>query len=405
MESQSPRLQSFLLALLFVAGGFLLGLRVQQTGTVGQPRTVTQVLRDIVGRTNTNVNPDVIDQVWATLHEKYVSKNINDQALLEGAVSGMVNAVGDPYTSYFTPTEAEEFQQEIDGQFEGVGMEVGYKDGFLTVIAPLPGTPAERAGILTGDQILSIDGIGTDTLSLEQAIKKIRGAKGTKVEFSLHRGKETEAREVTVTRDTIKVNSVTSKTISHNQKTIGYIRVSSFGKDTADDFHAAARDLLTKNIQGLVLDLRGNPGGYLNESVEISRAFINDGVIVSRKERDSKTSDTRGNGSAYLHDMSVVVLVNGGSASASEIVAGALQDTHKATLIGTKTFGKGSVQEFTDLPGGASLKLTVAKWYTPSGRSIADHGIDPDMVVERTTEDIDQNRDPQLDAALTHIAP
>ncbi len=328
-------------------------------------------------------DPTVIqtfEDVWTSIHNRYVNGAVDQTALVRGAIKGMVGGLGDPYSAYFDPTEAKEFADEINGTFEGVGMEVGFKDGQLAVIAPLPETPAARAGLQAGDIILRIDKQDTDGWSIDQAIKKIRGPKASTVVFEISRG-QAEPLEISVVRDTIVVSTVKAKILTVEKHLLGYIQISSFTEDTTAKVRQEIQAQLAKAVEGFVLDLRNNPGGLLDASVDVASIFIDDGVIVSEVDQAGQHQDLRSNGRRLVDNQPVVVLVNGGSASASEIVAGALQDLGRATIVGQQTFGKGSVQQLEELPDGSTLKLTIAKWYTPNNRSISELGITPDVVI------------------------
>jgi len=340
-------------------------------------------------------------EVYDLLQQKYVGGDLDQSALIQGAIRGMVAAVDDPYTVYFSASEAKEFQEQIDGSFEGVGMEIGLKDNRLVVISPLDDSPAMKAGVRAGDIILGIDQQSTDGLTIEDGVSRIRGASGTSVTLTMQRG--TETLNVTVKRAKIVLEIVKGRVVEKDGKKLAVIQLTSFNQTAGSIFRTMAQKYLAERVDGFILDLRGNPGGFLDQAINVASAFIGNGTIVSEVGRDGKKHNLTATGSPILSGQRVVVLVNQGSASASEIVAGALQDTDTATVIGTKTFGKGSVQEVETVSGGATVKITVAKWFTPAGRSIQDQGITPDQVVERTAADETANRDPQLDAAVAHL--
>lgn len=342
------------------------------------------------------------ETVWDEIHSRYIETGVDDTKLLQGALRGLVDALGDPYSVYLTPAESGEFQADIDGTFDGIGMEVGVKNGKVTVIAPLPGSPAERAGLHVGDVILAIDDKPTATMNLTDAVAAMRGKKGTTVVLDIQRGDQ-DPMQISVKRDTIRVDSVSSRMIKQGGQSVAYIRLIGFNSDTSRLFTQQARELLRQSPPGFILDVRNNPGGLLDQSIQVASAFIPEGTIVSEVGRDGTKRDLKAEGGAFLTDERVMVLVNGGSASAAEIVAGALQGRPKVTVLGERTFGKGTVQDFQSLDDGSSLKLTIAKWLTPSGRSIQSNGIEPDVKVERSLEDMDQGRDPQLDRAVEMI--
>ncbi|MGE5392569.1 MAG: S41 family peptidase [Candidatus Saccharibacteria bacterium] len=342
--------------------------------------------------------------LWDTLdllNSKYVDRPLDQQKLLYGAVSGMVAAAGDPYTVFFTPDEAKQFTEELQGTFDGIGAEVGSKDGQIVVIAPLEDTPASRAGIQAGDAILAINGESTNGLSVDQAVTKIRGKAGTDVTLQILHKNQKEPLDIKITRAKIEVKSAKFETQTINDKKIGVIKVSRFGDDTKGLFDHDVDVILSGNYQGVIIDLRNNPGGYLETAVDLASAWVDNGqTVVKEVNYANQVKDYNATGLARLKGIKTVVLVNGGSASASEILAGCLQDYGAATLVGEKTFGKGSVQELNELKDGSDVKITVAKWQTPKGRSINKNGLEPDLKVDRTQADADANRDPQMDKAL-----
>lgn len=350
--------------------------------------------------------PELIDfslfwQALKKLEEKYVdSDKINYQELLYGAVSGMTESLGDDYTIFMKPEKTESFIESVSGEesFEGVGMEIAIKGKILTVVAPLEGTPAYRAGIKAGDKILKIDDTSTDDLLLEEAVNLIRGERGTQVTLTINRKTFDSPQEIIITRDVIQVPVVRWEIKEPN---IAYIRIYHFASNLPSKFEDIVSEILNSDAEKIILDLRNNPGGYLEVAIEIASWFIPKGEVVVREEfKDGKMDEYKSKGYKPLQNFPVVVLVNGGSASASEIVAGALHDIKGIRLIGEKTFGKGSIQSLEKFKDGSSLKITVAKWLTPSGISIADEGLTPDIEIELTQEDIDNDIDPQLDKAL-----
>ncbi len=338
--------------------------------------------------------------VWKLVRTNYVDQPVSERNLYYGALQGMLWSLEDPYSTYFTPAEAEEFNQELAGSFFGIGAEIGIKDEQIVVIAPLPETPAQRAGVQAGDAIVAIDTLSTVGMTTTDAVEKIRGEKGTNVTLTLVRDGG-EPFDVTIIRDEIVVKSVTSEIRADN---VGIITVSIFNDDTADLFEAAADEMIENNVSGLVIDLRNDPGGLLDAAIDVASYWIDDETVVIEEIRGTRDEYAGSSGSAVLADFETVVLVNGGSASASEILAGALQDYREATIVGEQTFGKGSVQEYHELPDGSAVKLTVARWLTPLGRSIDHVGIAPDVAVEFTEEDYHAGKDPQLDAAVNFLA-
>lgn len=337
---------------------------------------------------------------WDLLKNRYVdAKDLKDNALVEGAIRGMLASTGDPYTTFLNTEENAELESDISGSFEGIGAEVGIRDKILTIISPLSGSPAEKAGLRAGDKIVKINDEETLQMSLDEAVRKMRGKKGTDVTFTIFRDGENDTRQVTVKRDRIEVKSVT---VEYRDGNIAYIKLTRFGEDTMRDFEIITQDVQNYKAKGIILDMRNNPGGLLQTAVDLSGKFLRVGSVVVQEEYgDGKKDIEKTVGRGELKDIPIVVLINEGSASASEILAGALKDNREnVTIVGKKSFGKGSVQELVSLPKGAAVKITIAKWFTPSGKGIDGEGISPDVEVELTDEDFDARRDPQLDKAL-----
>lgn len=340
-------------------------------------------------------------KVWNEINEKHPSADqITDQERVYGAIQGLVDSLGDPYSVYFDPEETKSFQEDIAGNFGGVGMEVGLKDKQLIVIAPLKDTPAYRAGIKSGDRVLKIDDKDTSGLSVEEAVKLIRGEKGTTVTLSiLHEGSR-EPKEIKIVRDTINIPTLDTEL---REDKIFVIRLYSFSANSTKLFRAALKEFSEAKTDKLLIDLRGNPGGYLSAAIDITSWFVEGGkVVLTEDYGDSRAPEVyRSRGYDVFSDkLKLVILIDGGSASASEIVAGALQDLEKAKLVGEQSFGKGSVQEVIDITPETVLKITVAKWLTPKGVSISEKGLTPDYKVEMTRADAEAKRDPQMDKAV-----
>ncbi|MFZ2202598.1 MAG: S41 family peptidase [Microgenomates group bacterium] len=343
--------------------------------------------------------------VWSKLETNYLDKEVIDpQKMVYGAISGMTAALDDPYTSFFPPTENTRSKEDLSGEFSGVGIQLGFVDKTLAVMAPLPGNPAQRAGIKAGDLILHIKdeakSLDKDTngINLLDAVDYIRGRKGTTVVLTIYREKDGQPKEYALVRDTINVPSVELSWVGGDKK-IAQVKVNRFGDKTLDEWNKAVSEVITKAGRGVILDLRNNPGGYLQRAIDLGSEFIVDGVIVQQQGKDSTESfgvDRRGR----LYGMPLVVLVNRGSASAAEILAGALSERLGAKLVGEKTFGKGTVQEVLDLPGGAGVHITIAKWNLPSGKNIHKDGITPDVVVEYVADEKNPLKDNQLDKAI-----
>jgi carboxyl-terminal processing protease len=340
-------------------------------------------------------------KAWNVIDEKSPDAGAaTDEERVYGAIKGLVESLDDPYSVFFDPEETKSFKEEISGNFSGVGMEVGVKDEVLTVIAPLKDTPAYRAGIKSGDKILKIDDRVTTGLTVEEAIKLIRGKEGTGVTLTiLHEGGEDPV-EIKIVRDIINIPTLDTEM---RKDGIFVIKLYSFSANSTSLFRNAIKKFVESGSEKLLLDLRGNPGGYLSAAVDISSWFLPSGSVIVTEDygNDRETEIFRSRGYDIFSDkLKFVILIDGGSASASEIVAGAMQDHRKAKIVGSQSFGKGSVQEVVDLTSDTILKLTVAKWLTPNGTSISDKGLTPDYVVEMTKEDTSEKRDPQLDKAV-----
>ncbi len=340
-------------------------------------------------------------KVWNTINEKYPKAGkINDQNRIYGAISGLVGSLDDPYSVFFNPDEAKSFEDEIAGNFTGVGMEVGIKDKVLTVIAPLKDTPAYRANIKPGDKILKIDKTVTAGLSIEKAIKLIRGEKGTTVMLTIFREGDKDPIEIKIVRDIINIPTLDTELRPDG---IFVLKLYSFSANSANLFRNAIQNFARSGTDKLILDLRGNPGGYLDAAVDISSWFLPGGkTIVTEDYGDDKKPEIfRSRGYNIFNDkLKFVILINSGSASASEIVAGAMQDHGRAKLVGDKSFGKGSVQETVKVTPDTLLKITVAKWLTPNGNLIAEEGLTPDFLVEINKKDLESKKDPQMDKAV-----
>ena len=378
------------------SGGFIAGRIPSASGATPAGETVSN-LGSLPPFAMKDVDFDMFWDVWKLAKSNYVDQPVSDKDLFYGALEGLVYGLGDHYSNYFDPEKAQAFNDELDGTFFGIGAQIGLDDdGFITVIAPLPENPAEKAGITAGDHILAIDGVDTTGMSVDEAVKRIRGEKGTVVKLMILAKEAKEPKTVEIVRDEISVKSVTWKMRDDG---LAVITVTIFNEDTSKLFGEAVTDMLKKNPKGLIVDLRNNPGGLLDSAINLAGYWM-DGKTAVMEEVRGKRTESVARGNNLLAHMPTTVLVNGGSASASEILAGALQDYHFATLVGEKTFGKGSVQEYHDLPDGSAVKITVARWLTPLGRSIDKEGIIPDNVVPYTVEDLHADRDPQLQKAV-----
>ncbi len=389
----------FLVIAVSVGGAFYLGY---QKGTE-KPKTVL-----IEGVSAINIgNEDAVDfnlfwDAWQLLKEKYVdNKSIDNQNLLYGAISGIFNSLGDDYTVFMPPSDAKKFTEDISGEFSGIGAEIGLRENQLIIISPLKGTPADRAGLRPMDKILGVDSTSTLGITVENAVKIIRGTRGTTVVLTILRDNWTEPKEIPIVRDVIQIPTVDWEIKDDN---IAYIHLYNFYEKAPYLFYQMAIDFAQNNPKGMILDLRNNPGGYLDVAINLAGWFVKSGDTVITEEfgtGEVQTYTSHGNG--YLRNLPIVVLINEGSASASEILAGALRDIREAKLVGKKSFGKGTVQEIEQLSDGSLVKITVAHWRLPNGQLIEKNGLEPDYEVDITDEDILSGRDPQLNKALELI--
>jgi len=393
-------------AVVLVLGSFTAGLYLGGKTGAAKPAVAGVV-------TDKNATPSYADKnidfskfwdMWSLVKSDYLRQPVSETKLFYGAIKGMVAALNDPYSIYFDPDEAKAFANELGGTFEGIGAEIGYKNSQIIVIAPLPETPAAQAGLMAGDMILAIDGADTGNMSLDEAVSKIRGPGGTTVKLSVFRASWKVPRDFVITRQKIVVASVQSKMIDQKgdadpKGQIAEITISQFSDDTIAGFDKAARAATLAGAKGILLDLRNDPGGYLDAAVEVIGGWTSDTAVIERASDGTEQKYTPKR-KPIFGDTPTVVLVNGGSASAAEIVSGALQDYGKATIVGEQTFGKGSVQNYQNLPDGSAIKLTIAEWLTPKGRSIDKQGIAPNVTIKNTDDDIKAGTDEQLNKAL-----
>lgn len=335
---------------------------------------------------------------WKTIDDYYLKADqIDGQARVYGAIKGLVNSLGDPYSEFFTPSEGQKFQEDVQGNFGGIGAELGIRKGVLTVIAPLKGSPASAAGIRAGDLILKVGATSTDNLDIDQAVNLIRGPENTKVTLNVFRDGWDKPKDFEITRGIIEV-----PTLDFEMKgEYAYVALHSFNDNAGKEFYNALKQAADKNAKGLILDLRDDPGGFLEVAVDIAGWFLKPGTIVVSEADKSGVIDTmKASGSGALSDFPSVVLINKGSASASEILAGALRDQRKIKLVGETSFGKGVVQQIKNLRDGSEMKITIAHWIMPGGQILENGGLKPDYEVQLSDDDITNKKDPQLDRAI-----
>lgn len=412
---KSSRLKSLVIAALLVGIGGVVGFRLGKGDSVPLLSRVLPPSSSLIN-VEKPIGYDKVDfshfwEVWGKLESAYYDPSkLDPQKMLDGAIAGMTSALEDPYTLYLPKAEQKRTSDDLQGEFDGVGIQLGYKNQTLVVVAPLKGLPAEAAGVKAGDYILHIKdknrGIDKDTngISLAEAVSLIRGPKGSEVVLTfLREGGKPE--EKSLKREKITVPSVELSYKEKDGKKIALLRLSQFGGNTEEEWRKAVTEIVAanSNVKGMILDLRNNPGGYLQEAVSIGSEFVKSGLIVSQEGKSQKIP-YYANGNGVLTNMPVVVLINKGSASASEIVAGALRDRRSAKLIGENSFGKGTVQDAIELPDGTGLHVTVAKWLTPGGTWVHDKGLKPDIEVLIDPNATDQTIDPQLEAALTELS-
>ncbi|MFA5870439.1 MAG: S41 family peptidase [Candidatus Paceibacterota bacterium] len=346
---------------------------------------------------------------WETVdvvQNKYVDASaIKDDSMLYGAIRGMVASLEDPYSDFFDPSDAKKFDEDLAGEFGGIGAEIGLRNGQITIVTPLKGNPAEKVGLLPLDKILRIDNTTTTNMSTESAVKIIRGKPGTVVRLLIYRDSFKEPKEFTITRAIVQVPTLDleMKTLPSGKK-VAHMHLYNFNANVSEIFYKKAVEARQQNADGIILDLRNNPGGFLDVAVDLGGWFLESGkTVVIEQTRTGEETVRSAHGNQLFINIPLVILVNEGSASASEILAGAIRDIRGVTLVGEKTFGKGSVQEVIDLKDGSKLKVTIAHWFTPKKVKIDKLGIEPDIKVKMTEKDIEQKKDPQLEKALEII--
>jgi len=403
-------LSGLLLALIVASLGWQLGVQMERQRLMRQ-REAFEAQFGLAGSGMTfkedpeqEVDMGLFWMVWRMLDQHYVDPSaLTIDDLRFGAIKGLVSGVKDPYSGFMTPKESDDFQGSLEGKLEGIGAELTLRDGAIVVVAPLKGSPAQAAGLLPQDIITHVDGNLIEGFSLQDAVQRIRGPKGSTVLLAVFRPELSESLELTITRDEIRVPSVEHEILKSGSGTVGYVALNQFGDETTREAREALQLLLNESIAGLILDLRFNGGGYLEGAIDVASFFLKQGKIVSVHRRGEEVETHFAFGDPITSDLPMVVLINQGSASASEIVAGALQDNARATIMGETSFGKGTVQEVLDLPGGSSLRVTVAKWHTPNGKDLSKEGVKPDIEILLDMKEYAAGRDAQKEKAAEYL--
>ena len=387
------------------AGGFLAGNILPSTPLPGlndllPPSTVIAPDTDTQAATPAELQTLFAPfwEAWNIVHEQYVDQPVDDVALMQGAIRGMMDALGDKQTFYMEPIEYETQSSSLQGEYEGIGAYVDLEGDYLTIVSPISGSPADLAGIHPGDKVIAIDGEDMTGVAPEEARLKVLGPEGSQVTLTVEREGEPEPLEFVITRARINIKSAEGEMLENE---IAYIDINTFGDKTSAELQSTLDTLLKENPKGIIIDLRNNPGGYLHTSVEVTSEFLEEGAILFEEYGDGKRDVYNASGDGKATDLPIVVLVNEGSASASEIVAGALQDYGRAKLVGVQSYGKGSVQNWVPLSNDqGAARVTIAKWLTPKERAIDGVGLTPDFIVEMTPEQFEAELDPQLDKAI-----
>ena len=337
-------------------------------------------------------------EAWNIVHDEYVDQPVDDLALMQGAIRGMMDALGDDHSSYMDPKTYQDANDSLSGEYEGIGAWVDTTADYLTIISPIPGSPADKAGMQSGDKIIAIDGEDMTGIDAELVRQRVLGPAGSTVVLTVAREGESEPLDFSITRDKIVVKSATGEMLENG---IGYVQITTFGDKTTPELRAALEELMAQNPKGLVIDLRNNGGGYLQTSVEVASEFIGEGVVLYEQYGDGERINYQALKGGQATEIPLIVLINEGTASASEIVAGAIQDYGRGKLVGVTSYGKGSVQNWVPLSNNqGAVRVTIAKWLTPNERTIHGEGLQPDVEVERTDEERRSDLDPQLDKAI-----
>ena len=409
-QPRRPKRAFAIIILIVIVISYAVGYQTGHKGYVFVPKEFKIVNQDSLPK---NVDYSLLWNAINILNTKYIDKPVDPQKILQGAISGAVAAAGDPYTVYFDPTSLNNFQTGLKGSFDGIGAEVGIDSGNIVVVAPLADSPAQKAGIKAKDIITKVNGQSTAGWSVDQAVTAIRGPKGTSVTVTVVRAGVNKPIDYKIIRDEIQIKSVTwtykDTTVNGQTKHLAVITIAQFGDDTTGLFSQAVNDVLKHSVDGIILDLRNNPGGYLQSAVDVASNWISLGTtVVTEAHSDGTSQKYTAEGNNRLTGIKTVILMNGGTASAAEILSGALHDYHIAELIGEKSFGKGSVQELVPLDDSTgtqqgAVKVTVAKWITPNGINLNHNGLDPDVPVTITQDQADKGQDPQMDKAVEEV--
>ncbi len=407
VHTLSRRAILVILPLVTFVTGAQLGVQYERQALYEQHARLEQFLapvqdgKIVAGDPEKEVNIALLWAVWRILIQHYITPNTLDaNTLVMGAVSGLVNAVNDPYTVFMTPADTKAFDDIMDGTLEGIGAQLELKAGQVVVVAPLKKSPAERAGLMPLDVIVKVNDTDVAGMRLDEVVALIRGKQGTSVTLTVFRASSAEPLVLSVKREAIHIPTVESKTIDGATGPIAYISLNQFGNDSTAEMLKAVQSFREKKLKGMILDLRFNGGGLLDGAVDIVSLFVREGTVATVVSRGAGPEIHRVHGDPLFPDLPLAILINEGSASASEIVAGALQDMKRARVFGAVSFGKGTVQQVIDLPGGSALRVTVAKWLTPSGHDLSEKGLTPDVIVPRTLEEMKSGEDPQLNSAV-----
>lgn len=405
--SQSQRAQFIGAIVVAVIIGWQLGVHAEQNRMIsrfGLPKDTITGTGAIIIDPEKEADMSIVWSVWRELLRSYIEpSDMNPTTMIRGAAQGLTEAVGDPYTTFLPPQEAKEFHQSLDGRLEGIGAELREEGDYIAIVHPIKGSPAERIGLRKDDIITEVNGADIAGWSIDKVVSNIRGPGGTQVTLKIYRKGEPKPLTVTITRETIRIPSVEGRIVKTATGSIGVIALAQFGEDTVQEVKQAIADVRKEDIKGMIIDLRGNGGGYLESAISIASMFQKEGTVVTVDKRGQKPDVRSVSGQPTEPTIPLVVLINEGSASASEILAGSLQDHKRAIVVGMTSFGKGTVQEVHDLADGSVLKVTVARWITPGGKNLAKEGVHPDIVRDITPADLEAKKDPQLDAAYAAV--